>query len=435
MCKSIFSIMLLICLAACGPTRDLSRTPTASTPARPTHTPTEPVPPTTSAEPTQEPSHEGQFLVVSQRLGQPTRLYRMEARQGTPVALTDGKSNNWSLVWSPDGNSIVFISDRDGQAELYRMNPDGSAQTRLTRSEMDKQLLSGSPDGKKLAFVDKLVPEGPPPVRSNLYVVDVDGTGLLKIVSEMVYPYSVVWSPDSQRLAFIQPVVTEAEPVDELMIVNADGSGLKSLSGESGQAELFSFSPDGQRLVYGYLSPDQQTHQLRVVDVGGGPATVIYDAGAGPAREPVHPLWTRANQILFVDAATQDPTRYDVASLYRIDPDGRNLVHLAANERMLIGASVDGKTAALVVVLGEGETRTTEIQILNMDGTVARQVTHLGLYFDSVAGSPDGTYFSFLAYPDAMMQPPAVNWVVSLDGSVQRQITGLGDYIEVVWRP
>jgi Tol biopolymer transport system component len=36
--------------------------------------------------------------------------------------------------WSPDGNQIAFVSDRDGNAEIYLMNVDGSGQRNLTRN-------------------------------------------------------------------------------------------------------------------------------------------------------------------------------------------------------------------------------------------------------------------------------------------------------------
>ncbi len=84
-------------------------------------------------------SHAGQFLVVGQKRGGPAILYSLDAKQGQPNPLTDATSSNWSPVWSLDGESLVFASDRDGQAELYRMNADGSGQTRLTHSQMDSR--------------------------------------------------------------------------------------------------------------------------------------------------------------------------------------------------------------------------------------------------------------------------------------------------------
>jgi TolB protein len=46
--------------------------------------------------------------------------------------LTEDEASSWSPSWSPDGQQIVFTSDRDGDADIYVMNVDGSGVTALT---------------------------------------------------------------------------------------------------------------------------------------------------------------------------------------------------------------------------------------------------------------------------------------------------------------
>lgn len=54
------------------------------------------------------------------------------ARLRDSVDLTPDSPNDYAPAWSPDGQRIVFVSERDGNAELYVMNADGSNPIRLT---------------------------------------------------------------------------------------------------------------------------------------------------------------------------------------------------------------------------------------------------------------------------------------------------------------
>jgi WD40-like Beta Propeller Repeat len=54
-----------------------------------------------------------------------TSLFVSNADGGGEQKLTDGFFD-YDPVWSPDGQWIVFTSERNGSADLYRMRPDGS---------------------------------------------------------------------------------------------------------------------------------------------------------------------------------------------------------------------------------------------------------------------------------------------------------------------
>jgi TolB protein len=41
--------------------------------------------------------------------------------------------------WSPDGQKIAFMTERDGNPEIYTMNADGSGQRNLTRTRGPKE--------------------------------------------------------------------------------------------------------------------------------------------------------------------------------------------------------------------------------------------------------------------------------------------------------
>ena len=46
--------------------------------------------------------------------------------------LTDDPAADVTPAFSPSGNRIVFVSDRDGNEEIYTMRVDGTDQRRIT---------------------------------------------------------------------------------------------------------------------------------------------------------------------------------------------------------------------------------------------------------------------------------------------------------------
>ena len=54
--------------------------------------------------------------------------------------------------WSPNGLTIVFVSNRTGDHHLYSIPATGGAMTRLTSGNFDDDQPAFSPDGTKIVF-------------------------------------------------------------------------------------------------------------------------------------------------------------------------------------------------------------------------------------------------------------------------------------------
>jgi len=60
---------------------------------------------------------------------------------------------NFDPAWSPDGQKIAFISNRNGSLELWLMNRDGSSQRSLTNTKATRAANpSWSDDGRRIIF-------------------------------------------------------------------------------------------------------------------------------------------------------------------------------------------------------------------------------------------------------------------------------------------
>jgi Tol biopolymer transport system component/DNA-binding winged helix-turn-helix (wHTH) protein len=113
---------------------------------------------------------------------------------------------------SPDGRSVVYVSDRTGSLELYQTGLTvGAPDVALTSNGGRNTQPEWSPDGKWVAFRSERF--------GGIWVVPSAGGPPQQIVDAGSDPS---WSPDSERLAFVSDVVSSATP-SALWTVRRDG--------------------------------------------------------------------------------------------------------------------------------------------------------------------------------------------------------------------
>src|SRR5205823_13176915 len=66
--------------------------------------------------------------------------------------VTDHPALDYNAAFSPDGQRIAFVSERDGNVELYVVHRDGTGLKRLTDNFALDDHPAWSPDGKRIAF-------------------------------------------------------------------------------------------------------------------------------------------------------------------------------------------------------------------------------------------------------------------------------------------
>ena len=90
----------------------------------------------------------GSLAFTSERDGNP-EIYAVATDGTNPTRLTDDPAVDRRPAWSPNGLAIAFETNRDGNAEIYVMRADGTGPHDVSRSPSrdsspDWRAISGS---------------------------------------------------------------------------------------------------------------------------------------------------------------------------------------------------------------------------------------------------------------------------------------------------
>ncbi len=97
-------------------------------------------------------SPDGSQFVYNGCIGSSCGVMLSNVDGSAPQLLTDNPSDTNPEI-SPDGSTIVFMSERAGNWEIYRMDINGDNMIALTEDPNSDGLPTWSPDGSKIAFV------------------------------------------------------------------------------------------------------------------------------------------------------------------------------------------------------------------------------------------------------------------------------------------
>ncbi len=135
-------------------------------------------------------------------------LFTVDVQTEEFVRLTDDYFDEFDPKWSPDGTKIVFASDRmeapykysinemNGSYNIFIMNADGSGVERLTNSLFNDRGPDWSPDGENIVFTSDrngIV---------NLYYVNIADGRTIPLTNLLSGASSPDWSPDGSKIAF-----------------------------------------------------------------------------------------------------------------------------------------------------------------------------------------------------------------------------------------
>ncbi|HEC45091.1 MAG TPA: DUF5050 domain-containing protein, partial [Bacteroides sp.] len=252
------------------------------------------------------------------------------------------------------GNTILFVSYRDGNGEIYVMNPDGSNQTNLTNNSAPDQNPSWSPDGSKIFFASRR--DG----NYEIYVMDADGSNPTRLTNNSLIDWEPSLSPEGSKIVFS----SFRDPDYEIFIMDPDGSNQTNLTNNSDSHDQGpSWSPDGSKISF--TSRINYNYEIYVMDVNGSNVSRLTN---NPAVDSV-PSWSPdGSKIAFT---SQRDIYYEI---YVMNTDGSNQTRITNISADNYGPSwsPDGSQIAFHSTRDSNN----EIYVMNADGSNQTRLTN-----------------------------------------------------------
>lgn len=367
-------------------------------------------------------------------------IYRLPAHGGRAEILTrdSGIAVNYQPKYSPDGKTIVFVSDRGGQDNLWLMNADGS-DIRPLLLDQDSRFAepSWSPDGKSIVATRRLKRPGFGFIvtTDTIWLLPVDGNPGRELVgigdkldigsnSWGTWRGSMLWngadrhqwpvfSPDGKHVYFqtspyggnpriIQRVELETGRVQDVTEKKDHYNGDCCWRRPFPQhlTELApQVSPDGKWLAFARRLPEQQ-REIEGHVVSGSTSLWVRNLETGEDRMVMDPI-TR-------DGATNLPNYHaSVLPGYAWDRGGRSIL-----------LSESGKIRRVQLATGEVKTIEFSAKVKREISEMARSAVRIDdksfspRFIRWVSSSPNGRNVAFEAVGSI--------WIKSLDTGTVR---------------
>jgi TolB protein len=191
---------------------------------------------------------------------------------GAPKEVAELGSTDYG--WSPEGSTIAFSCKEEKQTDICTMRADGSGLTNLTHDKADDRFLQFSPDGQQILFASDRE-EG----RVSLFLIDAGGGVPQALIAKSEKVPFGAWSPDGGRIAYVYHYHTD------IYTVGADGGGDTQLTDLTASDICPVWSADGKKIVF--LTQRNKTREVFIMNADGSDQEFLAAMGGYDDHCPV----------------------------------------------------------------------------------------------------------------------------------------------------
>jgi hypothetical protein len=186
-------------------------------------------------------------------------VYVLPITGGTPRRLTKNAPSYWH-GWSPDGKTLAFVGQRNGDFDIYTISVAGGEETRLTTAKGLDDGPEYSPDGKYIYFNSERTGH------MQIWRMKADGSDQEQVFSDDYNNWFPHISPDGNFMVFLtyeKDVTGHPENKDVMLrlmsLSDKKITVLARLFGGQGTINVPSWAPDSKSLAfvsYQFIPPE-----------------------------------------------------------------------------------------------------------------------------------------------------------------------------------
>ncbi len=236
-----------------------------------------------------------------------TNIWTYDVSRGLRTRLTFDPSFDNDPVWSPDGRSIAFRSNRKGHFDLYRKSANGAGSEELLYADnLGKIPTSWSADGKFLLYLTGVVGNSFARTGGDLWALPLtlqrpgDPLKPFLILQTSFNVFDAQFSPDSRWIAYVSNESQRAEIYVTPFPPPLSGPGGKRQVSTAG-GTLPRWRQDGKEIFY--MGPDRRLMAAEVEAKGGvlevGQVRPLFGATGMAQGNPLYDVSADGQHFLF----------------------------------------------------------------------------------------------------------------------------------------
>ena len=258
-------------------------------------------------------------------------LFSLSVTGGQPKQLTDDGKQISGHDWMPDGNQIIFASDRGGEFRLWKLN---SAAQLPERQPPPVGIFGEYPMEISLARSAQTLVYSIQAQDRNIWRLDLKDRTWTRLIASSAQDASPQYSPTGDRICFRSDRTGE----DHLWVSDADGNQQTQITQEALYPSVGRWSPDGRQIAFNNARSGEL--YLAALSTDAAPRWTVRRLGVSG----IHPVFSPDGASLYAGGPN---------SIVRISLADNSVKELVNTGGFSLGLSPDGKSLYFIRGLNE----------------------------------------------------------------------------------